>query len=154
MCRSFRSCEGQRLIRRRSPCACAAGPEDFQGMGDVDKTVLLGNPVGPALNRRPVDLDGRAALTAYQVVVMAGAATPVEDFALVVAQGVELGLGIGDEPELDPVQVGPWAPVVVVPDQGDGLARRELGDPERPPDGMFSGCLANPRFQPPGCRRT
>ncbi len=67
------------------------GPEDFEGVGDVDETVTVAGSGGPAFDFGPFDLDGAAALAAYEVVMVfvAGAAT-VARFAVVASEGVNL----------------------------------------------------------------
>ena len=56
---------------------------------DVGEAVLGAHLVRPALDRRALDLDGRTALAADDVVVVAGAAPPVQRLAVVGAQGVQ-----------------------------------------------------------------
>src|ERR1700679_1156952 len=71
-----------RCVRERSPgwrgrsrgsaegSAFWAGPGDLDRMGDVEKTVLLARRSGPAFDFWSFDLDGAAAESTDQVVVM------------------------------------------------------------------------------------
>lgn len=68
--------------------AVGAGAEQLQGVADIDVAVLLGNGVGPPLDRGALDLDGATAPTADQVVVVSLAAGPVRRFAGVSHQDV------------------------------------------------------------------
>ena len=71
-----------------------AGPEDLQRVADVGEAVLGGDGAGPALDRRALDLDGRPAGAADEVVVVrVGAAAP-DGLAVLVAQHVDLA-GVG-----------------------------------------------------------
>ena len=65
-------------------CAVWAGADDLDGVGDVEKAVLLASPGGPAFDFWSFDFDGVAAVAADKVVVVviAGAAT-VASFAVV-----------------------------------------------------------------------
>src|SRR5688572_2609121 len=72
--------------------AGGAGAEDLQRVTDVGEAVLVGDPVGPPLDRRALDLDGETAAPADQVVVVLRAAAAVQRLAGVGAQGVELAV--------------------------------------------------------------
>ena len=61
-------------------------------MLDVGEAVLRGDPCGPALDRRVLDLDGAPAGAADQVVVVRAAAAPVDRLAVVGAQHVDLAV--------------------------------------------------------------
>lgn len=65
-------------------CAISAGADDLDGVGDVEKAVLLGCPRGPAFDFWSFDFDGSAAVAADKVVmvVICGAAT-VASFAVI-----------------------------------------------------------------------
>src|SRR5689334_10401071 len=71
-----------------------AGAEDLQGVADLGVPVLGGDPVRPALHRRPGHLHGPAAGPADQVVVMALAAPAIEVLAAGRAHHVDLP-GVG-----------------------------------------------------------
>src|SRR5690606_16333437 len=78
--------------------AVRAGAEDLQGVRDVLEPVLGGDPLGPPLDGGPLDLDGTTAVAADQVVVVPGAAHPVDGLTLVGAQDVDLA-GLGERLE-------------------------------------------------------
>ena len=83
-----------RCPTRPDPYAAAsvpgAGAEDLQRVGDVGEAVLGGDRVGPALDGRPLDLDGRAALAADEVVVVRVRAAAVDRLAVLGPQHVDL----------------------------------------------------------------
>ena len=84
--------------------AVRAGPEDLQGVAHLGEAVLGGDRPGPALDGRPLDLDGPAAAAADQVVVVGVGAAPVDRLAVLGAQHVDLA-GVG-EPLQGPVDGG------------------------------------------------
>src|SRR6185312_7809952 len=69
----------------------AAQPEDLDGVREVGEAVPLRDGLRPRLDRGSLDLDGRAAPPAHQVVVVLGArAPPVDGLARVGAEHVDL----------------------------------------------------------------
>ena len=75
--------------------AVPAGAEDLQGVADLGVAVRRGDRAGPLLHRRTLDLHGRAAGAADQVVVVGGAAPAVDALAGLGAQRVDLA-GVGE----------------------------------------------------------
>jgi len=72
------------LHRSARGCAIRAGADDLDGMGDVDKTVLVASPRGPPFDLWSFDFDCAAAVAADEVVVvLAGGAATVTSFAIV-----------------------------------------------------------------------
>lgn len=69
-----------------------ANPKNLQGMPGLGESVLSGYEFGPLLDSRPLNLHGAAALTAYQVVVMPGAATAIDRLAIIGAQDINIAL--------------------------------------------------------------
>jgi hypothetical protein len=61
---------------------------------DVDEAVLCGDAIRPSLDSWPFDFDRTAAVAADQMVMMSGAAAPVDGFAINAAQHVDL-TGVG-----------------------------------------------------------
>ena len=53
-----------------SECAVWAGADDLDGMGDVEKAVLLARLGGPAFDLWSFDFDGSAAVATDQVVMV------------------------------------------------------------------------------------
>ncbi len=77
-----------------------AGADDLDGMGDVEKAVLLARLGRPAFDLWSFDFDDGAAVAADKVVVVlvAGAAA-VAGFAVVTSKGVELA-GVHERSDL------------------------------------------------------
>jgi hypothetical protein len=57
---------------------------------DVDEAVLSGDAVGPPFDGWPLDLDGTATVAADKMVMMSGAAAPIDGFAIDATQHVNL----------------------------------------------------------------
>ena len=101
----------KRLCRLAEGCAVSARAGDLDGMGDVEKTVLLASPGGPAFHFWSLDFDGAAAVATDKVVmVVARGAATVASFAVVASEGIELA------------DVGKCSDLVVDGGEGDVLA--------------------------------
>jgi hypothetical protein len=57
---------------------------------DVDEAVLGSDAVGPPLDGWPLDFDRTATVAADKMVMMSGAAAPIDGFAIDAAQHVDL----------------------------------------------------------------
>jgi hypothetical protein len=66
-----------------------AGTKDLKIVADLPEAVLLGNGVGPALDRWSRDLDRSTTDTTDQMMMMAGRAAAVRRFALVGPDGIK-----------------------------------------------------------------
>jgi hypothetical protein len=77
-----------------------AGAGDLDGVGDVDKAMVLARCGSPAFDLWSLDFDGAPAMTADKVMVVVIAGTSaVESFAVVASEGVKLA-GIGKRTHL------------------------------------------------------
>ena len=148
-----------------SPSFCDTFTETptVEGVLHVAEAVLGTDPLGPALDRRALDLHRAAALAAEQVVVVAGAAGAVDRLTLGGAQHVDRA--VGRHRLQRPVDRGEADPVAGLPhDRVELLGGAELLDAARsigleatelvvkttvsPPAGPASPPLANARTRP------
>ena len=82
-------------LARLSGGAAGAGADDLDRVVDVDEALRLGDLPGPPLDLAALDLHGPAAVPADQVVVVPGAADPVDRLAVRAAQHVDRA-GVGE----------------------------------------------------------
>src|SRR5690606_10390070 len=95
---------------RRSVRTVAAETEDLDGVGDIAEAMLVGDVDRPALHLFALHLDGAPAAAADQMMMMSGAAAPVERLSVIAAERIQQ------------TAIGEHLEIAVDRRQSDGLA--------------------------------